>query len=225
MKNTFKILCLIIAICNMLNSTCIAQDSLKTNQKNGFRIYTSYFGTFASLPTGGLKNYVGTGGGLKYGSIFYFSNKGFSNGLINVGIKAEWINAELNLPNDYSTDSESGVSGAFAQNYGPVLTFNTVSALYIDLFYMPGWGFRMFSESYSDSYYDNENFSADCDVDPTIPHIRFSQAAGVSLRLYGFYAGFNIQNLANPNYDNGALLNNISTFQITLGVCGWKVRK
>ncbi len=211
MTKTQKALLIITTITVCIYTNLNAQD------KNGWRTHYMYFGTMISQPIGALNDYVPTGIGVKFGSSFIFSKAGFANGLINVGLKTEWINFEANVPySKLGTDGEDLYKLAGAQMYGPQFSINPTTAVYIDLYYTPGWGFSMFPNSKAEH--------TDV-VDPYRIHLRFAQSVGISLRAYAFYLGFNVQAHSNPDYENGERISNPMTCQITLGVCGWQNRK
>lgn len=210
-----KALQLFLLISFSLTTFTKAQETYPTSSSSNYRIHTSYIGCFLSLPTTGLKKYVTTGGGVKYGSLFELTKNGFVNGLINVGIKAEWINAEGNLPYNANTDNDAIYALAFVQRYGPMITIKPKNNLYIDAYYTPGWGFRIFG---------NSDAPTTNDIDPNVPHVRFAQAVGFNVRYKVLYAGFNLQSIANPKYVNGAYVNQTATLQLTVGVCNWHIK-
>lgn len=135
---------------------------------------------------------------------------------LNLSIGLHRINAEGHPASDYRTNSAAVYCGAFSQNYGPVVSFKLYKAFYIEGFYTPGWGFRMFGDI---------NTPTTDQIDPSEPHVNFSQALGFNMRYYGLYAGFNLQNIANRNFANGVYISNVGTIQITLGYSNWKTDK
>ncbi len=215
MKNNTKLLVIFCLLFNFIFLNISIAQETSPKQRNGYRIHAMYADILVSIPSAELKKYVPAGAGFDFGSLFMLHKTGFANSLVNVGIKAEWLNAETNIPYSDLDEDEPEYSFAVAGNYGPMVTFNPMGAMYVDLFYTPGWGFRMFP---------NSKAVSNDDIDPSVPHLSFSQALGFHFRYKALKTGLALRLMSNKNFANGAYINPVRSITFSVGICGWKIR-
>jgi hypothetical protein len=180
-----------------------------------YRIHTLFFNSNACIPTGGLAELVPVGVGFKFGSIFYFKKSGFSDGKFNIGLNATWLNIESNLPYTQMVREDNPVfSVAVTGNYGPTVTYRVSKYTFIDFYYLPGWGFRLVPNTkiYDEKYRYPKN-----------PHFVFAQSVGASFRHKMVMAGLSFNTLSHSYTVNQSRFQGLSTIQVTIGVCGWKM--
>lgn len=220
-KITFCLLIILIGF----NVNAFAQDANKTDRSSkGFRIHSMYVGLLVSKPIGGLEAFVSSaGGGFKFGSQFYFYKPGFVKKMLNVGLQTQYLNAESNVPigQVLSDKKDPHYSIAASANLGPVVSFKPTDDMKLDLYYMFGTGFRIFPKYDEGIYFGYEN--------PANPHTRFTQSVGLAFHYNVLYVSLGLQMLSYKylSYSDNKLTDRkkFSTFQVTIGTCGWKVKE